>query len=95
MNDTPSSDINGLKRTFTLPRLPNEQTYAITAPECILPTAPAFTVLTYADGNQSAAIAYRGNYRTFVMGFPLESIRQETARNALMASILQFFQAKK
>lgn len=95
MSDTPSGDINGLKRTFTLPRLPNEQTYAVTAPECILPTAPAFTVLTYADGNQSAAIAYRGNYRTFVMGFPLESIRQETARNALMASILQFFQAKK
>jgi len=52
-------------------------------------------VLTYTSGNQSAAIAYQGNYRTFVMGFPLESIEQETDRNAVMASILQFFQAKK
>ena len=53
-----------------------------------------FPVLTYTSGNQSAAIAYQGNYRTFVMGFPLESIEQETDRNAVMASILQFFQAK-
>ncbi len=95
MNDTKSGNINGLGRTFTIPRLPNEQAYPVTAPECILPIGTAFPVLTYAPGNQSAAIAYQGNYRTFVMGFPLESIEQETDRNAIMASILQFFQAKK
>ena len=95
MNDTKSGNINGLGRTFTIPRLLNEQAYPVTAPECILPIGTAFPVLTYAPGNQSAAVAYQGNYRTFVMGFPLESIEQETDRNAIMASILQFFQAKK
>ena len=95
INDTQSGNINGLGRTFTIPRLPNEQAYPVTTPECILPTGAAFPVLTYVPGNQSAAIAYQGNYRTFIMGFPLESIEQETDRNAIMASILQFFQAKK
>lgn len=95
LNDSRSGNINGLERTFTIPRLPNEQVYAVTAPECILPTGTAFPVLTYAPDNQSAAIAYQGNYRTFVMGFPLESIELESDRNAVMASILQFFQAKK
>ena len=95
ITDNRSGNINGLGRTFSIPRLPNEYAYPVTAPECILPTDSAFPVLTYTSGNQSAAIAYQGNYRTFVMGFPLESIEQETDRNAVMASILQFFQAKK
>ena len=95
ITDNRSGNINGLGRTFSIPRLPNEYAYPVTAPECILPTGTAFPVLTYTAGNQSAAIAYQGNYRTFVMGFPLESIEQETDRNAVMASILQFFQAKK
>ena len=95
ITDNRSRNINGLGRTFSIPSLPNEYAYPVTAPECILPIGTAFPVLTYTAGNQSAAIAYQGNYRTFVMGFPLESIEQETDRNAVMASILQFFQAKK
>ena len=64
--------------------------YAVTAPDCIVPVAPAFSVFTYHPGKQSAGVAYRGDYRTFVMGFPFESIEKETDRNAIMASILQF-----
>lgn len=90
ITDSYSGNISGLGRTFSIPRLPNEYAYPVTAPECILPTGGAFPVLTYNSGNQSAAIAYQGNYRTFVMGFPFESIEKETDRNAIMASILQF-----
>ena len=83
--------VQGLGRTFTLPRLPNEQDYPVTSPDCILPISPAFPVMTYATGNASAAVAYQGSdYRTFIMGFPFESIREETSRNAIMASILRF-----
>lgn len=86
--------IQGLGRSLSIPRLPNEQAYPVTAPDCILPMATAFPVMTYADGNQPAAIAYKGNdYRTFVMSFPFESIREETNRTAVMASILHFFTA--
>lgn len=90
ITDSYSGNISGLGRTFSIPRLPNEYAYPVTAPECILPTGGAFPVLTYNSGNQSAAITYQGNYRTFVMGFPFESIEKETDRNAIMASILQF-----
>ena len=83
--------VQGLGRTFTLPRLPNEQDYPVTSTDCILPMSPAFPVMTYATGNASAAVAYQGSdYRTFIMGFPFESIREETSRNAIMASILRF-----
>ena len=83
--------VRGLGHTFTLPRLPNEQSYPVTSPDCILPMSPAFPVMTYAIGNTPAAVAYQGSdYRTFVMGFPFESIREETSRNVIMASILRF-----
>lgn len=83
--------IQGLGQTLNIPRLPNEQAYPVTAPDCILPMAPAFSTMLYADGNSSAAIAYKGiDYRTFVMGFPFESIGTETTRTAVMASILKF-----
>ena len=86
--------IQGLGRSLSIPRLPNEQAYPVTAPDCILPMSTAFPVMTYADGNQPAAIAYKGNdYRTFVMSFPFESIREEANRTAVMASILHFFTA--
>ena len=52
--------------------------------------------MTYANGNQSAAVAYQGNdYRTFVMAFPFESIREEADRTAIMASVLQFLSERK
>lgn len=88
--------IQGLGRTFSVPRLPNEQAYPVTAPDCILPVPPAFPVMTYSTGNVSAATAYQGkDYRTFVMGFPFESIEEEADRNAIMASILQFLGERK
>ena len=83
--------VQGLGRSFSIPRLPNEQAYPVTAPDCILPVATAFPVMTYTPGNLPAATAYRGNdYRTFIMGFPFESIAQEASRTAIMASVLQF-----
>ena len=95
LTDKSSGQINGLGRSITIPRLPNENSYAVTAPDCIVPVAPAFPVFTYALGNQSAGIAYKGaNYRTFILGFPFESIQSETDRASIMAGILGFFTQK-
>lgn len=89
-----SEKINGLGRTISIPRLPNENSYAVTSPDCIVPVGSAFSVFTYAPGNQSAGIAYKGNYRTFVLGFPFESIRSDADRASIMAGILGFFTQK-
>lgn len=95
LTDKTSGQINGLGRSISIPRLPNEVSYAVTAPDCIVPLAPAFSVFTYALGNQSAGIAYKGaDYRTFVLGFPFESIQSERDRASIMAGILGFFSQK-
>lgn len=91
MTDKSSNRINGLGRTITTPRVPNETSYAVPAPDCIVPVDTAFPVFTYVPGNQSAGIAYKGNYRTFVLGFPFESIQSEADRATIMAGILGFF----
>ena len=94
LTDKNSNRINGLGHTISIPRLPNENNYAIPAPDCIVPVDSAFPVFTYAPGNQSAGIAYKGNYRTFVLGFPFESILSEADRAIVMAGILGFFTQK-
>lgn len=91
MTDKSSNRINGLGRTITIPRVPNETSYAVPAPDCIVPVDTAFPVFTYVPGNQSAGIAYKGNYRTFVLGFPFESIQSKADRATIMAGILGFF----
>ena len=94
LTDKSSNQIKGLGRTITIPRLPNENSYAVPATDCIVPVDTAFPVFTYTPGNQSAGIAYKGNYRTFVLGFPFESIQSETDRSTIMAGILGFFTQK-
>lgn len=87
--------INGLGLNVTIPRLPNENSYAVPSVDCIVPVDTAFPVFTYAPANQSAGIAYKGNdYRTFVLGFPFESIQSEVDRATIMAGILGFFTQK-
>ena len=91
LSDRDSGDINGLGMTINIPRNLNANSYAVTAPDCIAPVDNAFSVFAYSPTNESAAIAYKGNYRTFVLGFPFESIQSEAQRASIMASILNYF----
>lgn len=94
LTDKRSGSITGLGLTLTLPRLPNEKAYAVTTPEIIVPIAPAYPVFAYMPGKQPAGIAYKGDYRTFVLGFPFESIESENNRATVMAAVLGFFEGK-
>ncbi len=94
LTDRTSVQINGLGRTLTIPRLPNEQMYTVSAPDCLMPMDTAFPVFTYQPGNQCAGIAYKGRYKVFALGFPLESITSESERATVMAAILNFFENK-
>ena len=93
-SSTTSGNINGIGQTITIPRQINETSYAVTSPDCIYPVGDAFSAFSYTAGNESAGIAYKGNYRTFVLGFPFESIQSESQRAVIMASILNFFTTK-
>jgi hypothetical protein len=46
----------------------------------------------YSANSKCAAIAYKGSYRVFAMGFPFESIESAAGRSKLMASIINFLQ---
>ena len=95
LTDKSANRINGLGLTVTIPRLPNEVSYAVPSVDCIVPVDTAFPVFTYAPNNLCAGIAYQGaDYRTFVLGFPFESIQSEIDRATIMAGILGFFTKK-
>ncbi len=69
----------------------NSEQYCVESPDGIEPASEkATTVMRYAQNNISAAVAYKGVYRTFVCGFPFESLTSSTERENLMRQIMQF-----
>ena len=69
----------------------NDKIYCVESPEIVAPAGSgAYTAMRYRTSNQSAAVAYNGKYRTFVAGFPFETIIDESERNKMMSSVLTF-----
>ena len=69
--------------------------YAAESPDAIEPAdKQSFTALRYAENNTSAAVMHRGDVRSFVMGFPFETIKLQSERDALMKQILDFLLKK-
>jgi hypothetical protein len=74
----------------------NEESYVVEAPDAIEPAnKDAYTVMRYSENNLSAGVAYQGDYKTYIMGFPFETIRTEAERETLMKAILTFFNSGK
>lgn len=88
--DWDEQGISGLGSTIEIPRWVNPEHYAVTRPEVLVPVDDAFTPLLYEHSRRSAAVAYSGVYRSFLMGFPFEAIRSAHDRNLIMTSILDF-----
>lgn len=71
---------------------PNPFCYVVESPDALVPAGKdAHTVFRYAENNLSAGIAYKGRYRTCVLGFPFEALRTAHEREQLMKTILDFF----
>ena len=94
ITDWSEQRIYGLGTTLEIPRWINPEHYAVTRPEVFVPTGDAFTPLAYELSHHSAAVAYSGAYRSFLMGFPFESIRSPRDRDLVMTSILDFLTGK-
>jgi hypothetical protein len=74
----------------------NGDSYVVEAPDAIEPaTKEAYTVMRYSESNLSAGVAYQGDYKTYILGFPFETIRTACEREALMNAILNFFKTQK
>ena len=71
--------------------LPCEEVYSVEYPEVVSPYGSGTIIaLQYATSRTSAAVAYKGNYATFVMGFPYETILDESERLTLLSEILNW-----
>jgi hypothetical protein len=82
----------GANTSFTFPTQVNEKSYAVPAPDCLLPVGGSYSAFVYTPGNYGAGIAYKGtDYRTFVLGFPFESIDGAEQRAKVMKSVLGVF----
>ncbi|MCC8118816.1 MAG: xanthan lyase [Bacteroidales bacterium] len=71
----------------------NPDMYAVESPDSFYAPdkAKGATIMRYTENNLVAGTAYNpGRYRTVVLGFPFESIRQADGRNLLMRQILKF-----
>ncbi|MHC1732307.1 MAG: xanthan lyase [Bacteroidales bacterium] len=68
-----------------------DEIYAAESPDAIEPAdKQSFTALRYTENNTSAAVMHRGDVRSFIMGFPFETIILKAERDALMKQILDF-----
>jgi len=70
----------------------NDYMYAVESPDAIRASdSKGFTWLRYGENGLPAAIASdRGNYRTIVLGFPLESMTYSTDLTSLLGRILDY-----
>ncbi len=90
----PSNSIthmNGMGTDFDIYRQLNEKSYCVPAVDCLAPMGDGFCAMVYSPHGESAAVAYQGkDYRSFTMGFPLESISDPAKRISILQGILQF-----
>ena len=87
-----ASPFPSLSGNYTYHNELNSDSYAVESPDAIEPaTIEAYTIMRYSENNLSAGIAYQGEYKTCVLGFPFESLRTAEERASLMDAILTFF----
>lgn len=69
----------------------NSESYVVENPDAIEPVGDnAYTVYRYSENNLSAGTFYKGNhYKTCVLGFPIESVKDDNKRNHLINGIIE------
>ena len=84
--------------TFAFEQKLNAEIYATESPDSFYASDPkrGCTLMRYSENNLVAGIAFDADtYRTVVLGFPFESIRNDDSRGELMNQILNFFKNNK
>jgi len=69
----------------------NPDFYAVESPDAVEPSGDnSYAVFRYSENNLSAGVAYKDKYKTVVLGFPFEAIKDVGKRDELMKAILSF-----
>ena len=85
-----NDSIMGLGTTFLYYNTLNEQHYASTSSDILMPVEPAYAAMLYGNGRE-ACVAYQGDdYHCITIGFPFECIIEQEKRNSIMQGLLNF-----
>ncbi|MBO4905843.1 MAG: N-acetylmuramoyl-L-alanine amidase [Bacteroidaceae bacterium] len=88
---TEIQNVFGLGSQFSLETNFSERSYRVSRADCLAPTENAFCAMIYQPSQECAAVAYQGqSYRSMTLGFPWESITDNTHRVELMRGIFNF-----
>lgn len=69
----------------------NSDCYVVESPDALEPYGEgSHTIFRYSENNLSAGIASQKEYKTCIIGFPFETIKDSAERNQLMKGILNF-----
>jgi len=81
----------GFFGNYSFYNTPNKKTYSAESPDGIEPFGTnSWTILRYADNNISAAVAHKSTYKTVVLGFPIETIKNQADIEQLINLIINF-----
>ena len=70
----------------------DEKLYCVESPDGVMPVGEgACTIFRYAENNISAGVAFQGDYKTVVLGFPVETLETQEEINCLIDEIARFF----
>ena len=74
----------------------NDKSYVVESPDGIVPDGEnAYTIYRYPENNISAGVAYKGSdYRTCILGFPFESLKESASRDEVMKNVLEILTKK-
>ena len=70
----------------------NDKIYAVESPDGLTPSGEgAYSIMRYSENNISAGVAYKGEYRTVILGFPVEALDSHEQIDCLIGEIAGFF----
>lgn len=91
--NSPDESVYGLNTETPVQTTCSKDIYAATHSDRLVPAGEGFIPMLYSD-NSSAAVAYKGSYRTFCMSFPFETIKDSKKRDYIMSGIMKFLSVK-
>jgi hypothetical protein len=81
----------GVREQFSFNTGIHPEIYTVEGADALEPIdSTAFTLIRYTENNMSAAVAYEGVYRIVALGFPFETILDQSARDLVMRKTLTY-----
>ena len=91
ITDLSENTVAGSGLRLTIDRGVNEECYAVSRPDILVPLDEAFVPFVFDGCKESAGVAYSGKgYRVLSTSFPFEAVQNAVQRAKLMGAVMRF-----